>query len=73
MKNVYLGDTEAPRLPFASTRYGSTSCRCAQCGYSIDVEDAAVMITATGDTIHRDCWEEYAADNAEEFLEALTF
>ena len=44
-------------------------CRCAQCGYNIYEYEDAVIITATGDTIHRQCWEDYANDNACEFME----
>lgn len=43
-------------------------CNCAQCGYRITEFDEAATVFATGDRIHVDCWDEYAADNADEFI-----
>lgn len=43
-------------------------CNCAQCGYRITEFDEAATVFATGDRIHVECWDEYAADNADEFI-----
>ena len=46
--------------------------RCAACGYAVTNEEA-VTVSETGDLIHRACWEDYAADNAQEFFVAADF
>ena len=50
---------------------GQRIARCIQCGYSICEDDEAGIISANGGAIHRDCWEEYAAENPDEFLKAI--
>ena len=44
---------------------------CAQCGFEICPEDAVLRILSTGDLIHRDCWNDYAEDNADDFTEVF--
>ena len=46
-------------------------CRCAKCGYGFAPGDAIARIRMSGDVIHLSCWDEFAADNADEFLERL--
>lgn len=45
--------------------------RCVHCGYEICTSDEAAVIAANGGAIHRDCWEEYASENADEFLKEI--
>ena len=42
--------------------------RCIQCGYEIFDGDDAKIVQSNGCAIHKDCWEEYASENADEFL-----
>lgn len=46
-------------------------CRCMQCGYPFANGDDVASVDASGDLIHRLCWEDYAADNADVFLTPL--
>lgn len=46
-----------------------TGCRCTFCGYEIHASDEKARIIANGDIIHKACWEEYAAENPDEFLQ----
>lgn len=46
--------------------------RCIHCGYGIYTTDDAARIEANGEAIHRNCWEEYASENAQEFLKEIT-
>lgn len=62
----YVGRT------YTAFRHGAVE-RCAQCGFAIDARDDFVTVSDTGDRIHRDCWEEYASDNAEEFFVQTSF
>lgn len=44
---------------------------CAMCGYDVFSGDDAVTVNANGRMLHRDCWEDYASENADEFLTAV--
>ncbi|MBR4979023.1 MAG: hypothetical protein IKX77_00535 [Clostridia bacterium] len=44
---------------------------CAQCGYVVFDDDDAFKINANGEVLHKVCWEEYASQNAGEFLTAI--
>ena len=69
MRSVYLRVlTDTVRLHSSGGIVG----RCAACGFAVYEEDANVTVADTGDLIHRACWEEYAADNAEEFFVSVT-
>lgn len=65
MEDMYYGESM-----FASAR-GQRIARCIHCGYEILEDDDASQIVANGGAIHTDCWEEYAADNPEEFLKPI--
>ncbi len=65
MRSVYLNDL-TDSVAFR-TQTGIVG-RCAECGFAIDADDESVTVSDTGDRIHRACWEDYAADNAEEFF-----
>lgn len=68
LRSVYLNDLrELTGGVNFHMRTGACG-RCAECGFTIDAEDESVTVSATGDRIHRACWEDYAADNAEEFF-----
>ena len=73
MKNIYLDRMTAGSLARAAGAAGGLCGHCAQCGYEIAESDEAAVIAATGDIIHRACWEEYAADNADEFFDESVF
>lgn len=45
--------------------------RCIHCGYGIYTTDDAALIESNGEAIHRNCWEEYASENAQEFLKEI--
>ena len=42
--------------------------KCVHCGKGIFQPDEAMVINASNNTIHIGCWEDYAAENYEEFL-----
>lgn len=44
---------------------------CDHCGFAIYVPGDAVEVDATGDTIHKDCWEEYSSDHMSEFVSSI--
>ena len=65
MRSLYLNDlTDAMQLHSSGGIIG----RCAACGFAVHEEDDSVTVSDTGDLIHRACWEDYAADNAEKFF-----
>lgn len=41
--------------------------KCCQCGFELLPGEDAVEIYATGDVIHKGCWNEYADENADIF------
>ena len=45
---------------------------CAQCGYRFAVGDDVIKVNATGDIIHRDCFIDYADDNADLLTKSVT-
>lgn len=63
MDNYYnedrISDMDYTSVPLA---------RCAHCGKGIYGPDEAMIINTNKNTIHIDCWEDYAAENYEEFL-----
>ncbi len=65
-----MPDTSAATVVRKTHTFGR--CRCAQCGYTICDGEPTCLVIATGDTIHRACWEEYAGDNADDFLDDMT-
>ncbi len=69
MTDMFFDDYESEDAGYGT---GSKAiCRCAQCGYGICGMENAVEITATGEVIHKDCWYDYAQDNAEEFIRSI--
>jgi hypothetical protein len=44
---------------------------CIQCGYTVFDDENAAKINANGEIVHNECWEEYASQNAREFLTAI--
>lgn len=47
------------------------ACHCMQCGYPIASFDDVYIVQVSGETIHKDCWTEYAEDNIEEFIKCM--
>lgn len=45
---------------------------CAQCGYRFAAGDDVIKVNATGDVIHRDCFIDYADDNAQLLTKSVT-
>ena len=45
--------------------------KCMYCGYDIIRSDERVQVNATGDTIHRTCWQDYAEDSINELCTML--
>ena len=45
---------------------------CTQCGYRFAVGDDVIKVNATGDIIHRDCFIDYADDNADLLTKSVT-
>ena len=43
---------------------------CDHCGFAIYSARDALVITANGDRIHRDCWSEYAEEHMFEFAKS---
>jgi hypothetical protein len=43
---------------------------CDHCGFAIYSASDALVITANGDRIHRDCWSEYAEEHMFEFAKS---
>lgn len=41
---------------------------CDQCGFAIYSPDDALVVSATDDIIHTDCWEEYSAEHMFDFV-----
>ena len=41
--------------------------KCCQCGYPINPGETAFQLYANGDVIHKECWQEYADENAGAF------
>ena len=54
-----FGGSEECEMPVA---------RCTHCGKGISNPDEAMIINTSKNPIHIDCWEDYAAENYEEFL-----
>ena len=45
--------------------------KCMYCGYEIVPGEEKAIVEATGDTIHRSCWQDYAEDNFYELCRLL--
>lgn len=45
---------------------------CDHCGFAIYASDDALMVGATEDIIHSDCWEEYAIEHMFDFTKKIT-
>lgn len=45
--------------------------RCVYCGYPILRGEDKLRVEATGDIIHRKCWNDYAEDNVDELCTPL--
>ena len=69
MTELYFDDYESDGAVCGGRT--KTVCRCAQCGYGICGIEDAVEVTATGEVIHKDCWNDYAEDNSEEFIRSM--
>jgi len=41
--------------------------KCCQCGYPILEGEEALQLYINGDVIHKECWQEYAEENASSF------
>ena len=52
----------------SSGNTGMPVARCTHCGKGILNPDEAMIINTSKNPIHIDCWEDYAAENYEEFL-----
>lgn len=68
MENEYIGEIDIESVCVKSRE---RIARCVQCGYEICRDDEAAVINANGGAIHRDCWEEYASENSDEFLRKI--
>ena len=45
--------------------------KCMYCGYDIVKGEEKAFVVSTGDTIHRNCWQDYAEDNFYELCHML--
>ena len=45
--------------------------KCMYCGYEIVKGEEKAIVISTGDTIHRNCWQDYAEDNFYELCHML--
>ena len=53
-------------------RLNDTDCdKCMYCGYEIVPGEEKAFVISTGDTIHRNCWQDYAEDNFYELCQTL--
>ena len=47
--------------------------KCCQCGFAILSGESALQIYANGDVIHKECWQDYADENADAFGKDFVF
>ncbi|MBQ9510217.1 MAG: hypothetical protein IJR55_00725 [Clostridia bacterium] len=45
---------------------------CDHCGFAIYTPADAVVVETTGDTIHKECWEEYSDEHMFDFVAEIT-